>query len=130
MKKIKKTSNADFYDNTEQTIIQITEDKLKLKIINYTKSIKMMPEILGYLGIIISISLTLCTADFKNFKEIDGKTLQGIFLCFDIIFFLLMLSKIIIYLYHRFYKKDKIFDEDAFTQSCKPYENDNDTDVM
>lgn len=118
MERITRTSNADFYDNTEQTIIQITEDKLKLQAIKYTKNIKMMPELIGSLGVLVSILLTLCTANFKDFSDIKGNQIQGGFVLLGILIFVYMLYKTVSYLYYRFWRKDMIFDENTFVKSC------------
>ena len=51
-------------NNVSSDIIRITEDKLRLKLSTYEKSIVHSYEWIGALGIVVTIALSMLTTDF------------------------------------------------------------------
>lgn len=67
--------------NTETHLISITEDKLRLIIINHHQKISKSRDWAAPLGILITLVATLLTANFKDFLFVDGTSWHYIFLC-------------------------------------------------
>jgi hypothetical protein len=83
------------YDRTTSDILKITEDKLRLKLIDLKKSIENKTSIFCYIGIIATIIVALISSNFKDFlfgKEvwqaifIVGLVFMGILLIKDVVF--------------------------------------------
>lgn len=65
--KIDVTSNTRVYTNTEQELIVITKDKLKLELIESANLFSSKKGWITPFSLLITIVVTLTTADFKEF---------------------------------------------------------------
>lgn len=76
-------SNSEFVENVinnvSSDIIRITEDKLRLRLANYEKSIAHSFDWIGAAGIVITILLSLLTTDFKDKLGVKADTWNAIF---------------------------------------------------
>lgn len=72
--------NAKIFDNLDQNIIRITEDKLKLILKDYQSDIEDKKAWQNPLGIFITLILTLLTTqNFKNLFHIQASVWQAAF---------------------------------------------------
>jgi len=69
-----------FYDNTQSNIIRITDDKLKVILLENKETIVKNHDYLAPLTLIISLILTFCTTDFKDFLSIGSASWKGLYL--------------------------------------------------
>lgn len=79
----KTNRNSEFVkneiNNVSSNIIRITEDKLRLKLSVYENSVVHSSDWLGALGIVVSIAMTLITAEFKNLLGLSSEVWCTIF---------------------------------------------------
>ena len=68
------------YQNTNQKLIQITEDKLKLILIDYEKHKNKLRDWKSPLGVLITLSVTWSTTDFKDAFGFTKDCWQAVFL--------------------------------------------------
>lgn len=64
--------------NVKSNIIEITEDKLKLILREELPKTKYLDRALCFLGIFMTLLLTLCTAEFKDTFGINKSTIHAI----------------------------------------------------
>ncbi len=69
-----------FYDNTQSNIILITDDKLKVILLENKETIVKNHDYFAPSTLIISLILTFCTTDFKDFLSINAGTWKGLYL--------------------------------------------------
>lgn len=74
-----KPGKITYVSNTDQVIINISEDKLKLKITNFKRNVSNLYNWTLPLGFLISLVLTLCTADFKSVFGIPKEDIKVFF---------------------------------------------------
>jgi hypothetical protein len=74
-----------FYDNTQSNIIRINDDKLKVILYENKETITKNSNYLAPLTLLISLFLTFCTTDFKEFAKIPAKSWQGFYLFFGVV---------------------------------------------
>lgn len=86
--------DSEVKSNLGQIIVISTEDKIELCLIKYLKCLENKKSWITPLGLLLAITLTLLTADFKD-HFFPKQTWQAIFIIADIIFFLwLIISSI------------------------------------
>ena len=76
-------TNSEFVENeinnVSSDIIRITEDKLRLKVADFEKSVVHCYDWVGSVGIVITIALALLTTDFKDRFGLKAETWNAIF---------------------------------------------------
>lgn len=108
-------SKNTLYENVSSDQIRITEDKLKLKLEKFEKSIKSSNRWLTWLGIFLTAVAALNTASFVEALGISGHTWETIFTITAIIALLGLLFSPI-----RYYSNKMSIDD--FIDECKKYE--------
>ena len=73
-------SEFTYFKNTQQNIIIIPEDRLTLYARDFEKVIENKTGIVSNLGLSISILLSLCTSDFRDYFGVPAVWIQGGFL--------------------------------------------------
>lgn len=81
------------HSNTNQDLIVITEDKLQLILIECVNNLNKTKEIFGPLGILITIVITYCTTNFKEFFGINPFYWQVLFATIFIVTFYMTVTK-------------------------------------
>ena len=108
-------SKNTLYENVSSDQIRITEDKLKLKLEKFEKSIKRSNNWLTWFGIFLTTVAALNAASFVDALGISGVAWETIFTIVAIVAFIrLIISPIIYY-------RNKITIDD-FIDGCKKYE--------
>ena len=108
-------TNSEFVENeinnVSSDIIRITEDKLRLKVANYEKSVAHCYDWVGAVGIIVTLSLSLLTTDFKDRFCVKAET-------WGAIFFIILIAAIVygIYTIIKAFKRKSI---DVFISDLK-----------
>ncbi len=74
----------EFYDNTQSNIIRITDDKLKVILLDNKESLIKNNDFIAPLTLFISLILTFCTTDFNNFLTITASTWKALYLFFTL----------------------------------------------
>ena len=69
-----------FYDNTQSNIIRITDDKLKVILLENKESLIKNNDYLAPLTLLISLVLTFCTTDFKDFLKLPASVWMAFYL--------------------------------------------------
>lgn len=115
-------NDTKIYDNTEQTIIQISEDRLELNARDYTENIKSIPEICGWGGIIVSILLTYFTAEFQNTWLLNGEHIKQIFIAIGIGLIYKLLTQVWNFINYKYRCKERAFDPKTFVKKCRKNE--------
>ena len=69
-----------FYDNTQSNIIRITDDKLNVILLENKEAIEKRSNFLTPLTLLITLVLTFCTNDFKDFLMIPKDAWQGFYM--------------------------------------------------
>jgi len=69
-----------FYDNTQSNVIRITDDKLKVILLENKDAIEKKSNFLTPLILLITLVLTFCTNDFKDFLTISKESWQGFYM--------------------------------------------------
>ncbi|MGD9581600.1 MAG: hypothetical protein AB7V50_09525 [Vampirovibrionia bacterium] len=73
--------DSKHYINLKQDFITITEDRLRIALANYFHQSKPINGIITPIAMAITITITLCTAEFKNnLFFISASTWQAIFI--------------------------------------------------
>lgn len=103
------------YSNVSSDEIQITEDKLKLKLEHFVSDIKRINEWLAWFGLFLSTLFTLVTSDFHDFWGISSTFFQNVCLIVCLGAFAMTCHKIYIY-----WKTD--LSVDNFINDCKNVE--------
>lgn len=114
-KEIINNSNSTLYKNVSSDQIQITVDKLRLKLEDFEKSNKRSVDWMTCLGLLITSVAALNSATFNSFLGISGDTWKVIFELTAVGSFLLLLITLICY----WFKKISI---DDFINDCKKTE--------
>lgn len=70
----------NFYDNTQSNVIRITDDKLKVILLENKESLKRNNDVIAPLTLLISLILTFCTTDFKDFLTIGAPVWKALYL--------------------------------------------------
>lgn len=124
--KIKQSDrNFKIYNNTEQSIIQISEDRLELNARDYTENIKSIPEISGWGGIIVSITLTGTTAEFQDAWGLTGEQVK---MSFEIVSFFLIckiIKQIFYFIKYKCFISERAFNPKSFVKKCRTNEMSN-----
>lgn len=103
------------YSNTSSDEIQITEDKLRLKLKDYLEKVRESKDWVSWLGIFITTFVTLFTADFHDFWILSKSFLFHT--CAWVCFGSFILT---IYCFWKSLKNDLTID--TFISSCKNVE--------
>lgn len=69
-----------FYDNTQSNVIRITDDKLKVILMENKEGLIKSNDFLAPLTLLISFVLTFCTTDFKDFLWISSSVWKAFYL--------------------------------------------------
>ena len=89
---IKKSS---YYTNIGQDVITITEDKIRLCLIEYQNTLKLRNDWIAPAGIFIALIATLViAADFKEFLNISPESWKTIFTIGALISFSILLKSV------------------------------------
>lgn len=108
-----KIGGNTLYRNVSCDQIQITTDKLRLKLTAFSKSNKNRDNILSYLGVFLTLGTTLSTATFnKTALGIPGNIWQTVFQCLAVFSIILMLYNCMCFLRNR-------ISIDDFIEDCK-----------
>lgn len=75
--------------NITESYIFTTRDKVRILYDEYSQALKGSAGIGSYLGMIITLIITLCTCDFKGFLFFDATTMRSIVVCLLILFIFL-----------------------------------------
>lgn len=70
----------NFYDNTQSNVIRITDDKLKVVLLENKESLKRNNDFIAPLSLLISLILTFCTTDFRDFLTIGAPVWKALYL--------------------------------------------------
>jgi hypothetical protein len=70
----------EFYDNTQSNIIRINDDKLKVILYENKDTITKSNNYIAPLTMTITLILTFCTTNFKDFAYVSANTWQGFYL--------------------------------------------------
>ena len=70
----------NFYDNTQSNVIRITDDKLKVILLENKESLIKNNDFLAPLTLLISLILTFCTTDFREFLTITAPVWKAFYL--------------------------------------------------
>lgn len=108
-------SKNTLYKNVSSDQIQITVDKLTLKLERFQKSNKRSTDWCTWLGIFITTTASLNAATFTETLGIKGTTWEVIFILIAIFSFIMLLISPIIYLWNRMTIED-------FIDECKKSE--------
>lgn len=111
--------DAKIYDNTEQTVIQISEDRLELNARDYTENIKSLPEIAGWGGIGVSIFLTMTTAEFQDSWIFSSGQIKIAFLFISFFLILHVMGKLMKYFRYKYLNRDRAFNPKMFVKKCR-----------
>lgn len=87
----------EFYDNTQSNIIRITDDKLKVILLENKEMLVKNHYYIAPLTLFITMLLTFCTADFKIFLSLSAETWKGFYLfltIFSIVWLIIVLIRI------------------------------------
>jgi hypothetical protein len=84
---LKGTSNCRSSNTGPGSIIQISEDKLKLTILKHKDNLTAMDAWQMPLGILITIVLVFCTSDFQAFLSMSADTWKAIFIITGVLCF-------------------------------------------
>lgn len=71
---------SSIHTNTEQTLIQITEDRLRLALIAHLGQVESKNRWHFPLGVLLALVPMLLTSEFKDLGPIDKATLKAFFL--------------------------------------------------
>ena len=108
--------NSEFIENeinnTQSNKITITEDKLYRKLSSVYINISRHNEWIGALGVVVSITLALLTANFKSIFGLSSRAWFVFFVLFDIA----ALVYFVITLIWKF--KDKVTIDDIIKEIC------------
>lgn len=108
-------STTSIYTNVSSDQIQITEDKLKLKLKSFEDSYKYFQKSTTFGGVFFSMIATLCTAEFHSFLGVEGKYLKFLFITITVLSAFVAGYELIMHLKHR-----KTID--VFIKECKNIE--------
>lgn len=112
---------SNIYNHTKSELLQITIDKLKLKLIDYEASVSDASLFWTILGNLIGILAVFITADFKEFLGINAEVWKAFFM---FVLALLLLSLFYLLLSKKFPQKitsDSIIED--LKNKDKPTEN-------
>jgi len=70
---------GDFYDNTQSNVIRITDDKLKVILMENKQSLSGSTDFLAPTTLLLSLILTYCTTDFREFLKVSAAVWQGFY---------------------------------------------------
>lgn len=73
-------SDSNISVNVEENYIFTTEDKIRILYEEYNSARKYSGDFLAYLGIFLSIMISLVTCEFKDIFFIDAATIKAIFI--------------------------------------------------
>ena len=99
--------------NIHQDIITITEDRLKLKVKDFLESLVSFDSLWGL--IVLSLFLTLLTAEFKDTFGISKEYWSAIF----VVLLVMSIIYVIYKSYTLFNKRKSVMSIEAFINSCK-----------
>ena len=115
--------NTYVYHNIDRKIIVITEDKLEINAMRFKANIADISNISREAVIAIGSFSTLITSDFHDFYFFSKEQIE----LFVWLIILITIGHIIYcgwrIIKHRYYKKDKAYDERAFISQCRDGEN-------
>jgi hypothetical protein len=72
------------YRNLEQSVISVTEDKIRICLMNYLQYLNARGSWITPLGIFLTVIITLLTTDFKDFY-LSKNTWQAIFVISSVV---------------------------------------------
>lgn len=71
---------ANEYENIQSNLIRISEDKVRIILVEYTEKLKKNVDWLGYAGILVTLLVTFCTCSYTEFAGVSGDTWRGMFI--------------------------------------------------
>lgn len=89
---------SNIYDHTKSELLQITTDKLKLKLKEYESSLKHKNRIISSIGQILAILLVFATSNFREFLGFSADTWQAVFIVILGLLVILFLCSLIMWL--------------------------------
>jgi len=98
----------DLVQNTQQIIIAIPEDRLRLKLSDFKKANSSLFNWTTPLGLFIAITLTFVTTDFKSFLGIPKEYVSAFFVVADIAIGIWLIISSIKSIYNRVKKRNSI----------------------
>ena len=87
--------------NITENYIFTTKDKVKILYDEYSDALKKSAGIASYLSMVLTLIITLCTCDFKDFLFFDAATMRAIVICLLIVFVVLSVKSICERIYNR-----------------------------
>lgn len=69
-----------FYDNTQSNIIRITDDKLKVILLENKEAVQKQGNFWTPLVLLVTLILAFCTTDFKDFLSIPKEYWGGFYM--------------------------------------------------
>ena len=79
-KNYRRKKYSNIYDHTKSELLQITTDKLKLKLKEYESGLKHRSIIISSIGQILAILLVFATSNFREFLGFSADTWQAVFI--------------------------------------------------
>lgn len=111
---------GNIYRNITRNIIIISDDKLELNALKFKSCIENKAGLLGWGGILVSVILTLVTANFHDFLGISNATILAIFYVVALGIVIKMFINIIKLIYG-WYKNRNILGVEDFIKICRDY---------
>lgn len=98
--------------NIRESYIFTTKDKVRILYDEYSNALKTSKGIGSYFSMVVTLIITLCTCDFKNFWVFDATTMRSIIICLLLVFMFLTIRSI----YGRIGNKNKLVFSYFFNQ--------------
>ena len=114
------TNNRD----NEQREITVSLDRLKLTLERYRSRKSIMTEIFSYLGTLLTLLITVCTAQYNDFWIFSANMVEGIFIAMLIVVAIFFFIRV----FYLFFVRKGICDDESFINSLeyktneKPYQ--------
>lgn len=106
------------YKNTNRNIIIISDDKLELNAMKFKNCIESRAGLLGWGGMLVSVILTLVTADFHDLLGVSNSVIHAFFYLVALTIGIVMIVNIgkLIYGY---YRKRNVLSVEDFITMCR-----------
>lgn len=95
--------------------ITVTIDRVKLTLEKYKNKKSIIAELFSYLGSILTLFITVCTAQYNNFWIFTSEMLKGIF----IILLAIMCAIFFIRLIYLLFTRKGVYNEESFINSLE-----------
>lgn len=90
-----KKEEEERHVNVKPIYIEIVEDKVRLILIDYEKCMEEKNSWYAPAGILLSIVITLCTANFESNVLLSADVIKSLFIFFGLLFLILLLNAIV-----------------------------------